>query len=301
MPGIVGFQETWLVGSRLYFKRDDEGTTTYPTLDLGTITQTTPNFEPNVIQARDPDGGRLNLIDEAFTDINESYEVTCLNINMENLNILYYSDTTEDLFPIVGQYTNTLVEHKIKIGPGKLVKLISENLPSNETELKPAYNIDTDPSTFSIKKNTSGGATLVKYDGTNEDTADYEIVSFDRGLVRFFSTGTNSLTESDVALINFKEDTNGQNRLVKPQTLSTPLRGRAYLVFSRNNNTRQSVRECEVSLQVTSANFSIEEYSSVTFNVAVITDINETNTAGRYMLITGDEIPDPEPGQGNIG
>lgn len=301
MPGIVGFQETWLVGSRLYFKRDDEGTTEYPTLDLGTITQTTPNFEPTIIQARDPDGGRLNLIDEGFTEINESYEVTCLNINMENLNILYYGNGVENLFPIVGQYTNSNVSHNIEIGPGKLVKLFSSILATGETELKAAYNINTDPSTFTAKKNTSGGATLTKYDGTNAATADYEIVSFTRGLVRFFSTGTNSLTESDVAVISFKEDTNGPDRLVKPQTSTAPLKGKAYIVFSRNNNTRQSVRECDVSLQVNSANFQIEDYSSVIFNVAVLTDIQNDDVAGRYIHITGDEISNPGPGQGNIG
>ena len=297
MPGIVGFQETWLAGSRLYFKRDDEGATTYPTLDLGTITQTTPNFEPTVIQARDPDGGRLNLIDEAFTEINESYEVTCLNINTENLNILYYGDGATKLFP-TGTGVNTDVRHRASIGPGKLTKLFSSFILPGETEAKPAYNVSNLTGT-----KVAGGGALTLFDGTNASTADMELVSAERGLVRFFSGGTNNLSDQALVDLSFAEVPYGTNntRLLKPQEATKPLNGRAYIVFSRNNNTRQSVRECDVSLQVSSANFQIEDYSSVTFNVSVITDIQATDTAGRYMLIKGAEIPDPEPGQGNIG
>ena len=297
MPGIVGFQETWLVGSRLYFKRDDEGTTEYPTLDLGTITQTTPNFEPTIIQARDPDGGRLNLIDEGFTEINESYEVTCLNINNENLNILFYGNEAEKLFP-TGTGTNTAVRHRAGVGPGKLTKLFSENLLSGETELKAAYNV----SSLSGTK-VSGGGALVLYDGTNAATADMELISAERGLVRFFSGGSRSLADQDLVDLTFTETAYGANntRLVKPQSATKPLNGKAYIVFSRNNNARQSVRECDVTLQVNSAAFSIEDYSTVTFNVSVLTDILADDVAGRYIHITGDEISNPDPGQGNIG
>ena len=297
MPGIVGFQETWLVGSRLYFKRDDEGTTEYPTLDLGTITQTTPNFEPTIIQARDPDGGRLNLIDEGFTEVNESYEVTCLNINNENLNILFYGDEIHQLSP-TGTGTNTNVRHRASIGPGKLTKLFSSNLLSGETELKAAYNVSAVGGT-----KVSGGGALVPYNGTNAALADFEVISAERGLVRFFSGGTNSLSDQDLVDLDFVETaySTGNTRLVKPQSATKPLNGKAYIVFSRNNNTRQSVRECDVSLQVNSAAFSIEDYSTVTFNVSVLTDILASDVAGRYIHITGDEISDPEPGQGNIG
>lgn len=297
MPGIVGFQETWLVGSRLYFKRDDEGTTEYPTLDLGTITQTTPNFEPTIIQARDPDGGRLNLIDEGFTEINESYEVTCLNINNENLNILFYGNETQQLSP-TGTGTNTAVRHRAGVGPGKLTKLFSENLLAGETELKAAYNV----SGLSGTKVAGGGA-LVLFDGTNAATADMELISAERGLVRFFAGGSRSLADQDLVDLTFTETAYAANntRLVKPQTATKPLNGKAYIVFSRNNNTRQSVRECDVSIQVNNAAFSIEDYSTVTFNVSVLTDILADDVAGRYIHITGDEISDPGPGQGNIG
>ena len=298
MPGIVGFQETWVVGSRLYFKRDDEGTTTYPTIDLGTVTQTTPNFEPTIIQARDPDGGRLNLIDEAFTDINESYEVTCVNINNENLNLLMYGDGLKELKPAGSDDSNTDVRHRASIGPGKLTKLFSKSAKSGETELLPAYNVSGLTGT-----KVSGSQSLRLYDGTNGDTADFELVSAERGLVRFFAGGFRNLSDQDEVDLSFTEDAyaNNNTRLIKPQESSSPVSGKAFIVFSRNNNTRQSVRECNVSIQVSASNFSIEDYSNITLTVSVLTDIQDTDIAGRYMLIKGAEIPDPEPGQGNIG
>ena len=295
MPGVIGFQETWLVGSRLYFKRNDEGTTEYPTLDLGTITQTTPTFEPTVIQAKDPDGGRLNLIDEAFTEINEAYEVTCLNINQENLDILYYGNGTQELQPNTSD-SNTDVVHTVKIGPGKLVKVFEGGSPkTGETELKAAYNIKN----VQIKKGSSGVVPLIPFNGTNASTADFEIVSQQRGLIRFYSTGTNTLADGDTCRITFDEEpyADGNTRLIRPQQASAPITGRAYIVFSRNNNTRQSVRECEATINVSSVAFGIEDYSTVTFNVSVLTDIMNTNTAGRYMLIKGGEIEADTPGR----
>ena len=301
MPGIVGFQETWLVGSRFYFKRNDTSSTVFPTLDLGSITQATPNFEPTTIAFRDPDGGRLNLIDEAFTDINESYSLTCGNINQENLNVLFYGEQTEVLGPTsavndAGR-TNSDVRYTVKIGPGKLIKLESENFYHTGTKGQstfPAYNV----SNLTGSKVGTGTTTLTVFDGTNADTADVELVSAERGIVRFFSGGTRNLVEGDLVDLSYIEDAleTSNTRLVKPQTLSTPLKGRAYIVFSRNNNERQSVREFECALTVESASFSIEDYSNVTFSAAVLTDINKTNKAGRYMLIKGDEIPLDAPG-----
>ena len=57
MPGIVGFQDLWVAGSRFYFQRDTAGSTTYPLLDLGTVNTISPNqtavtlFAPEGINA----------------------------------------------------------------------------------------------------------------------------------------------------------------------------------------------------------------------------------------------------------
>ena len=119
MPGIVGFQDLWVAGSRFYFQRDDSGSTTYPLLDLGTVNTISPTIEPTVLQLKDGDGGRLNLIDEGFSDINENYDVVIKNLNQENLQFLFLADEPTELAD-----ATAVKKQKFHIGAGKLMKLV---------------------------------------------------------------------------------------------------------------------------------------------------------------------------------
>ena len=303
MPGIVGFQDLWVAGSRFYFQRDTAGATTYPLLDLGTVNTISPTIEPTVLQLKDGDGGRLNLIDEGFSDINENYDVVIKNLNQENLQFLFLADAPSALGNPTG-----LKKQKIHTGPGKLMKLLDN---SNNG----VYDLSTDTFTganggfLGTYTSAGGGFTsrLEQFDGTNSATADYEVVSKERGLIRFFDSGANSITGKFAGLsngINIGSIINsfaaGNSRLLKPQSLSAPVRGKGYIVFSRSNNTQQSVREFSCTVLPSSANFQVEDFSEFTLNVSVLSDIQADNIAGRYMYIKGDE-PTSTPGQGNAG
>ena len=89
-------------------------------------------------------------------------------------------------------------------------------------------------------------------------------------------------------------------RLLKPQSLGAPVRGKGFVIFSRNNNERQSVREFDCSILPSSANFQIEDFSEFTLSVSVLSDVSQTETAGRYIFYKGDE-PTVTPGQGATG
>lgn len=303
MPGIVGFQDLWVAGSRFYFQRDTAGATTYPLLDLGTVNTISPTIEPTVLQLKDGDGGRLNLIDEGFSDINENYDVVIKNLNQENLQFLFLADAPSALGNPTG-----LKKQKIHTGPGKLMKLLDN---SNNG----IYDLSTDTFTganggfLGTYTSAGGGFTsrLEQFDGTNSATADYEVVSKERGLVRFFDGGANSISGKFAGLSNginigsiINSFTAGNSRLLKPQSLSAPVRGKGYIVFSRSNNTQQSVREFSCTVLPSSANFQVEDFSEFTLNVSVLSDIQADNIAGRYMYIKGDE-PTSTPGQGNAG
>ena len=304
MPGIVGFQDLWVAGSRFYFQRDTSGNTTYPLLDLGTVNTISPTIEPTVLQLKDGDGGRLNLIDEGFSDINENYDVVIKNLNQENLQFLFLADAPTELTDPAG-----VKIQKIHTGPGKLMKLL-------DASGNGIYDLDTDSFTGSnggfLGTYDSAGATsqtsvLEQFDGTNSGTADYEVVSKERGLIRFYDGGTNSISgmyaglESGTTIGSIINGyTAGNSRLLKPQSLSSPVRGKGYIVFSRSNNTQQSVREFSCTVLPSSANFQVEDFSEFTLNVSVLSDIQADNIAGRYMYIKGDE-PTSTPGQGNAG
>lgn len=84
----VGFQDFWVVGARLYFKRNAIAGVTQPLTDLGVITQCTPSLSPTKIELKDTDGGIKRLVDERVTEIIESYDITCDNFNNDNLSLI---------------------------------------------------------------------------------------------------------------------------------------------------------------------------------------------------------------------
>jgi len=298
MPGVVGFQDLWVAGSRFYFQRNADSTTTYPLLDMGTVNTISPAIEPTVLELKDGDGGRLNLIDQAFSDVNETYEVVTKNLSQENLQFLFLADPPESMT----QATSIGVQ-AIQIGPGKLMKV-------KDAAGKGVYQIGT--TTFrkysSASANVSSAAALVAFNGSNSATADYEVISTTRGLVRFFSTGSGSLANGNFVGPSTDQGegtaltTYGANntRLLKPQSLGAPVRGKGFVIFSRNNNDRQSVREFDCSILPSSANFQIEDFSEFTLSVSVLSDVSQTETAGRYIFYKGDE-PTVTPGQGATG
>jgi len=298
MPGVVGFQDLWVAGSRFYFQRDATDTETYPLLDMGTVNTISPAIEPTVLELKDGDGGRLNLIDQAFSDVNETYEVVTKNLSQENLQFLFLADPPENMT----QATSISVQ-KIQIGPGKLMKV-------KDTAGKGIYNIGSvDFRQYaSVDASIGSGNSLVAFDGTNSTSADYEIVSTSRGLVRFFSNGTNTLANGDAvgpasghsAGTGLTTYNASNTRLLKPQSLGAPVRGKGYVIFSRNNNERQSVREFDCSVLPSSANFQIEDFSEFTLSVSVLSDVSESETAGRYVFYKGSE-PTVSPGQGATG
>ena len=327
MPGIVGFQDLWVAGSRFYFQRDDTSSTTYPLLDLGTVNTISPTIEPTVLQLKDGDGGRLNLIDEGFSDINENYDVVIKNLNQENLQFLFLADEPTELAD-----ATAIKKQKFHIGAGKLMKLMDasgDGVYSLTNTLvsasgKPDFTGASNGflATYSTAAGTTNVHRLTEFDGTNSSAADFEVVSRERGLVRFFAGGNAGLSAAQAAsrgqfvglatasasagrpaatmakiLDSFAA---GNKRLLKPQSLSAPVRGKGYIVFSRSNNTQQSVREFSCTILPSSANFQVEDFSEFTLNVSVLSDISADNIAGRYMYIKGDE-PTSTPGQGNAG
>lgn len=89
---VVGFQDFWVVGSRLHVKRDDIDGTAQPWMDLGVIEAANPAFELEKLSLFDADGGRKKLVDEQVASIDETYEINVSNLNLENLSILFMAN-----------------------------------------------------------------------------------------------------------------------------------------------------------------------------------------------------------------
>lgn len=92
MPPI-GFQDAWVTGSRLYFKRDDDAAgNKFPRIDLGIIEVANPNIQASSVELQDSDGGVRRLVDKRVTDISETYDIVCSNMSPKNLALLFLSN-----------------------------------------------------------------------------------------------------------------------------------------------------------------------------------------------------------------
>jgi hypothetical protein len=116
--GVSGFQDFWVVGSRLYYQRDAVASVEQPLVDLGVIETANPTLAIEKLELKDSESGVRKLVDEQVIEIGESYEITCNNLNLNNLSLLFLSTAPQSFVQtedknIVSQYAH----------PGALVKL----------------------------------------------------------------------------------------------------------------------------------------------------------------------------------
>lgn len=121
--GAVGFQDFWVAGTRVVFKRDDAGATKYPWLDLGLIKQAQPAFAVEKIQLEDPDGGVKKIVDEKVTKNDETYDLTIANFNPDNLALAFYANPPSTFT----QTVDTLKTVTTYVFPESLIKLVDSD------------------------------------------------------------------------------------------------------------------------------------------------------------------------------
>lgn len=264
MSGVLAFQDYWVTGSRFYFRRDDDANNAL--IDLGTVGTTSPSIEATTIELKDGDGGRLRTVAEEVTEINESYEVECRNIAGQSLAVLFMSTAPASFT----QPTDlSAVPHKGVIGPGRFVKLHAGATDKSAF----VYSVAT-----VVVKGSGGMPTYVK------DT-DYIETSLERGIIEIQSGG--SITDGLALEIDLTLNALTGDRLISPQSVGS-VKGDAFLVWGRKDNTRQTVREFRATLSTNATNFQIEDYSSFTIQAQVLSDITDlTKPAGRLLSWLG--------------
>ena len=118
-----GFQDFWVTGSRLYFKRDPIDAQEYDFVDLGRIDVANPTLNITKATLRDSDGGVLQIVAEKVTQFDETYDVTCSNLNLDNWTLLFMSDPA-------AAYTQTATDKEVAHQVhelGRLVKLTDDD------------------------------------------------------------------------------------------------------------------------------------------------------------------------------
>ena len=246
---IRGAQDIWVVGCRVFFRRDGQADDKY--LDLGTITQLQPNFNIEKITLEDPFGGVKSTLYEVVTKFDETYDLTCSNFSPDMLALIFNSVAPAAFTQAATTLTD--VVHVAK--KGFLVKLRK----ADGTNL---YNISA--SGFAVKDN-AGSTTYTL--GT-----DYELTDLKAGFIKILpggsiSDGNIKITMTPVAIT----DALAQRKIV-PGSAGGSITGDAIVVFSRGGRADESYRECKVSISPGGPNFTADNTSDHKLTLTVLRD-----------------------------
>jgi len=183
---LKGFQDFWIPGTRVFVQKESTGNPN-PMLDIGLIQSVTPTVTPTVLQLEDSDGGVKQLVDEALSQIVESYEVQTANMNLDNLALMFLSDDPEVTVQV---HQDLLVSHYVH--PERLVKLVD---PQGE----PIFNA------WSVNGIMSNTGTYVSHEIDSFDataqTIDLDVTEGDvstdytNGDLLFLTSGTNAIKD----------------------------------------------------------------------------------------------------------
>ncbi len=347
---VVGHQDYWTAGSRFYYKKDNDGSTEFPWVDLGTILSANPTSEISKLTLKDGDGGRLTTVDESVTEIAESYDITCNNLNLRNLSLLFLGsepasftqsaaskaisakiftneilklhDTDTDKTPlyaiqvfegIVDDITNLTVGTDIltDIVVSTKTLTVSTDLtthlsPGDSIIVKAAgltnalnagtYTVASVTATTIVVNETlvaddTGVTVDIVYAASGDTgtvyakTTDWEVSSLDRGIIKIPAT-SNIVDASDNDVYFYTGAVSG-NRLVLPQAAAGAINGKFEIWWSRGGNTDQTVRMGTCSITPSSSTIQVEDYSQMVLAVNVLSDLTETEPAGRLLAIKG--------------
>ncbi|MEE8164381.1 MAG: hypothetical protein V3T64_02325 [Myxococcota bacterium] len=263
---ISGFQDFWIAGSRVFFKKDDIATVDQPIVDLGVLTEAaTPAIEVTKAELQDTDGGRKQTVAEQVTEVTEEYTITTGNLNIDNLANLFSADPPEDFVQASAQQVDVSQD---KAHLGFLLKL-----RGSDGEF--IYNLTS----IDAIKDSTLVTTFV------EDT-DWETVSLARGIIRIIAGG--AITENDKVAATITPVALSGKRLAKPLSGAGAIKGTLILIYGREGNAEQTVREASATLSPAGATISVDEFSTVQFTVKITSDLSTpAQPAGRLLHFIG--------------
>jgi hypothetical protein len=147
---------------------------------------------------------------------------------------------------------------------------------------------------LTYKSNTSGttGDVLKQAKVGTTEIGDWAISSEARGLITFSEDGlkfTTALYPTGATLNVYAHlgAILSRKRVFQPQDAKGLQEGTLVLIWSRNDNTDQTVREMEVSLAPSATAISDEAFSDFTLQAKVLSDLTADQPAGRVLQFLG--------------
>jgi len=241
--------------------------------DLGVVTALTPSFERNTIELKDTRGGTLTRVAREVTEINESYTGTFADFNRRNLLQVFGSgrlsarsqteqlslDFTSDA-PVAATQNYGVVKENdvlfITYDTGDLDQI-------HLTGLTGASVYSLGPSQTNLLYST-----IVWVANTH-----FELDSV-LGTVKIlsFPSGHNSETQAVTVIFACPAipATTQDYWTLNPQSAGGIIEGKMNLELGWNGNTERLIRKADVALNVSSVDFTAEDYSTYQMEFAIL-------------------------------
>ncbi len=168
-----------------------------------------------------------------------------------------------------------------KIANSRTYTIVTRILNAGNTDLVVDASPAGDESAITGQITHENGGVVYKQD------TDWELRKngLDYGAIRIISGGAIS-TEQDVQCIFTLSAISGK-RQITPQGLVGVFKGKCEIWIGDNNNDYVTVREAIVSISPAGLDLQLDEFSTVTLDIKVLSDITVSSSAGRMVNVKG--------------
>lgn len=269
---------TSLLGSKIYFKPDPIGSTSFPMIELGILPEpATPELESQRQEVRDPFYSNA-VVSVLNPQVDERYRVTPRNISLQNMAMQFLANPPADNARTGASSTDVAQGTDVVVGRtdgGGYHRIV-------DASGNPVLNL----ASVDAVKYDSPATTLV----LNED---YIVEDLNIGLIRLIPGGaTNSLPEAGVLAsptVTYTTSTLPAGyRVLSPQ--SRKVIDGDVLIATRECPGVSYLREGRANLSPDSPTFGVNNLSNTAFTLLILVDTlgTCTQTFGTLTQIAGD-------------
>lgn len=194
--------------------------------------------------------------------------------------------------------TITVTGNASTLAPGDLIVLGATGL-ANALNAG-VYTVDSTtgsgPTTITVEEAPVANETAVTGVLITEalvEGTDWEFYTQDgqqRGVIRMIPTSATFTVTGNVFVL-FTPKAKTGDRMMKPQKRKGQIEGEGWIFWGRDNFASQTVRRAKVQISPGNTSFTIDDFSSATFQVTVVSEITDVDPAGELIEVIGDLPP----------
>lgn len=278
------------IGFRFFFRRDyvveggvSSANPSKAFLDLGVCTALTPAFDRNTTELNDTRGGQLTRVARDVTQINETYTGTFADFNKQNLPLIFGSGNVEVNSRSAIDRTVTHENFGSEIQVNEVIFLNT----SDDLDAVGAFKVNDNTHLAVYSKNGNAHTSTTVTSVTWVRDTNYEFDSL-LGAVKILDyPAGHSVTHGIAVAYNANAVTTSDTTyfIIDPQSAGGIVEGKMRLELGSNSNANRFIRQGKVALNVSSVEFTAEDYSTYQMEFSILNDGSVGSGVGKLFNV----------------